>query len=847
MVALLCAVLFWPPPENEIPVVETAGSSSPPELDPDLNTATKDSQSVAESESAVPNSREAADFPIHHIGVQVLDHDNWLAVAHAKVYYITDAIRQQDPKLKDFRSKDGWSRLKDLPSVTTDGDGMAVLELPGRIAYLYCRSDTAKGMLKVKLGSEPITEVNYRNVIYLHRESTVEAKVLRHDGRPAVGVPVVVEGTIKPVGITDENGLATMLMPLSVLADIRKQKGAGGELTLRCKLPLMGDPTAVISEIGGSWHAEVQLPPYGGIEVVNLEPDWAYSVRDESYNSLSLNPREVNGALSAREDFIPVDAALILSQEISGSVVWDDQEMETEIASPSVDGEVVRVEAQTAQGVRFQGRLLNRTDEPVTNTGFMLWYLDEDGDSTFGFTMGATNELGEFNLFLMEPGPAFEETQYLWFIVNSEVFSNSNVQYASYVVENGGWGSPGEVELGDLEPLELEFLLSGKAIGPDGKPIRGVEASITRDLPASDGLDEIRFTVDEIATGNLADADKGEFRFEYSPTPFPCVYQLDIYSEDNEYREISFEPGTKDLIVELRQSVAVQFSYFGYPLALGVEFVLVAEDGSQIGADEEYIPQVEGSNSPTNNLFSDVPEGAYVFQAVAENGRLLIEIAGVNVRKGANYPSLRNIDLNAENTIQLKINFPETLYSMYVMSDQVVLHSPKEDGYRRVERFATKPAGMVVPEEYTHDDYMLVFAGCKPVSLRGRRDGETIQLQEYQAIPIEIPDVKMLLDQAEFWVRLESVDPGDDVGMHLLNGANVRINPEEESFEFALPGPGTYIPVWELLIEDWPGERVIPGSQWRGQPIHLDPERDSAGVILHVPAEFRAQLMKEED
>lgn len=839
MAALMAAVMFWPSPQENLPVVDVASSRQ--DEDVYATSAVIKPLALPTTEQTAHSGREESGYPIHQVGIQVLNHDDWTAVADTEVFYITDVIRNKRPELNDFQSKDGWNRLHQLPSVTTDADGMAVLELPGKIAYLYCLSNQAKGMLKTKLGSEPITEVDYRRVLFVHQQIELQVTVQRADGKPAAAVPVVLEGTFKPVAMTDQSGQAQLTLPLKIFTDLKKQ-GLSKSLAVAARLPLLGTPRGEITETGADYFAKIQLPPYGGLEIHHIEPGWSYRIRDEHFQLVNLEPREQAGATIIDYDFVAVNSELTLLQAGGGSSVSQDQVVLAGITGPAEERDVVIVNAKVVPGYRLRGRLLEGAGGPLAQSPLTLWFLNERGESVAGTTQALTNEKGEFVIYRSGAKAELPASQSIWILANGEDFQNVEAGATSYLTTMPIPATQDDLWLGELQPQDKKLLVSGRVFDALGDPIEDVSASVERVLPGEENRQSSRPTVDEVASKNLANSGRGEFLFEYAPTPFPCEYILSVYVMDKEWVEIKVTPGTEDLVVQLRDTVAVPFSYQGFPLTEGVEFYLFGADGEEIKANRSFFPQPTSSSRPKSNQFREVPVGTYTFKAIGFEGRVLKEIPGVLVRKGAEYPALTGIDLGEDNSIHIYLDVPMEVLAAHVFRDQLVIYKAEGQGFTKQSGFGYALGGVVIPNQWTQAEYFLAMSGCKPVSLNGRADGDRIQLEPYPTIPVTIPDFDELADQQAFWVHLVSADASNR-NLQLLNRANFRLSTEHERLEFTIPGPGYYIPIWEAVDEFWYERETSIKFEWRGKPIHLDPERDANGITLNVPDEFRAKLV----
>ena len=190
-----------------------------------------------------PASGRAEDVATHHIGVQVLNHDKWAAVANTKVFYITDAIRRQQIELNNFRTRDAWGKLHLLPSAMTDADGLVTLKLPGRIAYLFAESEGTRGTMKIKLPKEAITEVDYRRVLSLQAMQEVEVKVSNYDGSALSGMVVELGGVSSTAAKTLRDGIVKFSVPANLLASLASESSDGAMPSVKCQLPLLDNPS----------------------------------------------------------------------------------------------------------------------------------------------------------------------------------------------------------------------------------------------------------------------------------------------------------------------------------------------------------------------------------------------------------------------------------------------------------------------------------------------------------------------------------------------------------------------------------------------------------------------------
>jgi hypothetical protein len=647
MGAILAAVLFWPPADSEAqpepPVVVVEGSEG--ESD-ELAEADHDSEATASTE------REEVGYHVHKIGLEVLNHDKWKAVAHTKVYYVTDVIRQQRPELSDFKSKDGFNRLHELPSVKTNADGLVMLELPGKIAYLFCESEGAIGSKMIRFGSAPTTEVDYSHVLMLREMTTISVHVKRTDSSPAVGVPVVLHGTERPVVLTNENGVAELPAAESRLVQMQQEAGVMTPFSITCLLPLMDDPETSVVENAKGWSAEVTLSPYGSVEVVGLETGWDYLLNcDAEYaigGEVELPRLKGSETPMWRCDFVPIASELEIEQLAGGVASVSAQEVLAGVDGPARERDVVRIDARKGDGCKITGKLLTLDAKPLANHELSVWFLDGDGKWSLDFAEAKTRSDGSFSIHVLEIPPQAPPTKYVWILAEGLLIGFMS-EPLSYLLEDLEIELGHELAVGSIRPQKKKLVVAGEIVDESGNRLEQASPFVFRTLPGWTDESIGMATVDEIDSSNLAGLNAGEFRFEFSPAPFPCKYILSGTAPNRENFDLVVQPGTEDLTVILRQACKVGFTHQGNPDTEFVSFHLIGADGESFEAYDRFYPSSGEPAKVERGAFWAVPFGDYTFQARDQDGQVLKEITDLVIQKGAGRPSaLKGIHLGSD-------------------------------------------------------------------------------------------------------------------------------------------------------------------------------------------------------
>ncbi len=857
MLIVLGTVLLWPSP------------AAPNDEDPKLTINSEEvgladiGPPVAPHADLVadenPGSGRAEDVVTHHIGVQVLNHDKWAAVANTKVFYITDAIRRQQIELNNFRTRDAWGKLHLLPSAMTDADGLVALKLPGRIAYLFAESEGTRGTMKIKLPKEAITEVDYRRVLSLQAMQEVEVKVSNYDGSALCGMVVELGGVSSTAAKTLKNGIAKFSIPANLLASLASESFDGAMPSVKCQLPLLDNPSNRVQQLDGKLRAAIDLPPSGSIEVRGLEDDGRqYQV---AVSSTYLKP---GGRLSRKDtlhgavwcsNFVPLNSKLTISLFVGEDNFFQTQEVLRDIPGPSAAGENIVIDINESGARRVRGILLNSLGHGLASRGARVRFLDGSGRPVIESVLLTTSSDGEWVVYLQDGTDVLNQVEHIWIVANLDYLffkvtrkndPDPNVSPYSYLFSKPKFTSSPIYDLGPLAPQAKELLVSGRVLNVEREPIDTPTIRVVRGLPSEEDVDFYSSTNITIASENSADSEVGEFCFHYTPTPFPSKCRLSVNAgEDFENKVIDFEPGTEGLEILMHGNCNVEFSFKGIPLTERVDFHLIdptsgaSASSSSIWVGDFYGTDLSGLHQRS---FYGVIPGTYTFRALDLDGNLIKEIPNVIVKAGKKrFPLLRGIELGRNENIRIRLVIPEDGIPPFSLKDKAVVYSSSEQGFQRQLGSIMLDETVILKNEYLRGGHILVVAGFQSVPLNELNDGDEIVLTKLPTIQLSIPRLYSETRSHFFWLRFEKLSSDLPDSSQPINRGNFSAL-DVDSFAISIQSAGEYIPIWMAYSNFEDAYWGTPILEWRGQSMYLDPAQHTEAIDLNIPAGFEAEI-----
>jgi hypothetical protein len=299
----------------------------------------------------------------------------------------------------------------------TDAGGRARIPRPRGQAWVVASLGSCSGFVSIPAGS-----IDAR--LELHDDTWIEVRVLRHDGSPASGIPLVLQPSLslgESVALararTDERGLArlrrprpgslpTFFFPPAVPPVERSSALAISVLADVCAVPPVmrswsedDDPAEIL---------ELQLPPLGSIEVLLLDPRRQPLVEESEVFLLYGRPGGSATGQAARRT--STGSALFphvqtdLELDVTALPLEGVQTGVASVAGPAVDGRTLRLElaVEGAFALLF-GRLVDASGAPFAGARFEYEALPGTSgvrrtDDEGRFALGATQETGELLL-----------------------------------------------------------------------------------------------------------------------------------------------------------------------------------------------------------------------------------------------------------------------------------------------------------------------------------------------------------------------------------------------------------------------------------------------------------------
>ncbi|NQU47583.1 MAG: hypothetical protein HQ519_02955 [Planctomycetes bacterium] len=766
------------------------------------------SAKLLEDETGSSEPKRSASRAVHRIGIQVLDYDHWLAGANLKVYFLTDEIFElRRDELADFNLDSPWgqSDLSLLPSVTTDSDGLAILDLPGRIARLYAKADGMRGTLRIPLLGEPTEEVDYQTVLYLQKTEDYEVEVLSQNRISVANVPVFFQGLPSSRAISGADGTALLGLPVK---QIEKVRGKGTLLPFECDLPFLEYPQGSFDVRNSAHRVAIELPPFGGVRIVAPKGMGGrclfLSLGEPKRNKRGIPIVEMEHGDRGywRYTFLPLDTKfdILIGSDLSGAS--SHQTLLTGVAGPTSAGEVVTLHADASQAMFVTAELKDFDGRSIGKSMVQAWVLDQDG-AKLGEPMKFTSMAdGTIGIYLHPNRYDFDQSKMLWLTLSKNATGFFRPSESEYLCADFEAKMASTISLGKLRPTPRKLLVSGKVIYPDGRPFTNTSVSVVRQLPGM--LSRSRNTVSNVFKLDQGKNPQGNFSFSYAEAPFDCEFTLRV-DPVGDYRSLAqvIEAGSRDLVVTMEKVQNIEFTFSANKVTDRVSFYLISADGQDFQSlDTFYGEYQRGSPGEVHKgtFFSVIP-GIYVFRAETNRGEFLLEIPNFEVVAGKkNPPELQDLILSQNNSIQVEMQFAEGEKRSRRFNLRMNAYERSGEGLKPADCFIQTENGVLIRRLALNSMHMLVVNGFHPIELDGLQDGDVITLSP-------LPTAIVYLDESALTQRYTSAHvqfvPREEWDPELqIQMANVDLEPiAKGKFQISFPKEGYYRTKWTVYSE----------------------------------------------